>query len=784
MSQIKLNLSVHQLVDFLLRKGDIDDRVFNNETMQEGSKIHHNFQRKQDSNYLSEINLQTTIKHNNYDIFLHGRADGVILSSPIVIDEIKTTNSVLEDFFDKNESWHLGQAECYAYIYAKNNNLNKIGVRLTYISQNNDKHFFKYYYYDLASLENIINDYIERYLYFFNVIEESNLNKRKSIKSLVFPFSLRKGQSEIIKLSQNSIENEDCQFVEASTGLGKTISILFGALKGSIKNNVDKMFFLCAKNSGFKSAKDALNELRLEGLKIKSCEIIGKEKVCFVKNLGYGPECNPEFCPYARDYYSKLNEIIAELFINNDDFTNEKILSIAREYEVCPFELSLDLSTYCDLIIADYNYVFHPISYLKRFFDELDYKYSKFLMIDEAHNIVDRSRAMYSASISYASFIRAKKDFVKVKNKSLKKLINFLDDDFDLFNKIECNDNNVIFEVIDQTFIAHLNNFCQTLSEYKKKHPKFKTLFSNDFSLNAYTFLKIYDLLGENYKIYFNKNEEDIFKIVLKCIDASPYIKDRINDSNGAIFFSGTLTPIDYYEKAILGEDTYQSKNFASPFEKNHLLLLVNNKISTKYKDRLFTIGKVIENIEIFISAKIGNYIIYVPSFEYLNLLKERLNQDNSINYIFQNANMDNGEKIAFLENFKANPEKTTVGICVLGGSFSEGVDLVADRLIGVVIVGVGLPSVNFENNLIKDYYNYNNIDGFTFAYVNPGINKIMQAVGRLIRSETDRGVALLIDERYSHKTYRFLFENIWKNYKIVKSNKNLENELISFYKD
>ncbi len=780
---IIIKLSVHQLVDFLLRKGDIDDRIFNSDTMEEGSKIHRNFQRKQNENYLSEVDLKTTIKIGIYEVILHGRADGVILDKTVTIDEIKSTNSTLFEFNDLNEEWHLGQAECYAYMYAKIHNLDEINIRLTYLSQNNRKQLFKYFEYKFDDLEIKIFTLISRYIDFYEIINDKKKTKEKSIKTLVFPFSLRKGQSEIIKKSEEAILNKDCNFIEASTGLGKTISVIFGALKGSIKSKTDKLFFLCAKNSGFKSANDCLEKLRDNGLRILSCEIIAKEKMCACKNHGCLPECNPDVCPFARDYYTKLSKLFSKIILENDNFTSERIKQIALENSMCPFELSLDISLYCDFIICDYNYVFNPISYLKRFFDELDYKYSKFLMIDEAHNLVDRSRDMFSTSLSYRNYLVAKKDYSKIKTKAFKQVMNKLDEDFELFNQFQVDENNLLLETIDEKFISHLNEFKTILKNYQQKHPKFKIKWSKEFSLEVHKFLTIYDFLDDNYRIYFNRDTADNFNIVFKCIDASRYLKDRIDNCEGTILFSGTLTPVNYYKKMILGSEEYDSIELISPFERNNLKVLVNSKISTKYKDRLNTLDSVMKNIDDFISYKNGNYIVYVPSFEYLRLLKVRY-KNNDINIIYQNETMNNDEKINFLNQFIENPVKTTLGVCVLGGSFGEGIDLVSDRLIGVVIVGVGLPSVNFENNLIKDYYSNNGLDGYTFAYVNPGINKVMQAVGRLIRSENDRGVALLIDERYCYKTYSFLFNTNWQNYKFIKSSYELQKELNSFYKE
>ncbi len=772
----KISLSVHQLVDFLLRKGDIDDRIFNNETMEEGSELHRSFQKKQDSNYLSEVDLKTTIIYEDYEINLHGRADGVILGDKVIIDEIKSTNSSLEEFNEKNEGWHLGQAECYAYMYCREHNLDNVEVSLTYISQINHKIFRKYFDHNYAELESKILDYIRRYFDFFNLVEEKILEKDKSIKKLVFPFSLRKGQSEIIKFSQETIEKKDYRFLEASTGLGKTISIVFGALKGSLKAKTDKIFFLAAKNSGFKSASDCLKILRDSGLELTSVELLAKEKMCINKNHN----CNPDDCPFARDYYDKINRILVNTLINEKELTSDKIISIGRNNFVCPFELSLDLSLYCDFIIMDYNYLFNRISYLRRFFDVPEATYNNFLIVDEAHNLVDRSRDMYSASINYLEFKTAKKSYKNVRSKAISTILNKLSEDFDLFNSFESDNDNILLETLDKDFVDHLNKYQETIRKYQKDHPKYKNLENKEFGLNVFKFLTMYELFADCYRI-FVKKDGDNFSINLFCVDASRFLLELMPKVNGAIFFSGTLTPINYYEKAIFGRDDFANLLVSSPFNKDNLLVLYDKSISIRYKDREKSLYGVIDRINSFISSKIGNYIVYVPSFAYLKMLKDVYINEN-VNVYYQNGEMTNKDKNLFLDNFKPNPKKTTLGICVLGGSFSEGIDLVDDRLIGIIVVGVGLPSISFENNLIQDYYDKNGLSGFTYAYTNPGINKVMQAVGRLIRGENDRGVALLIDDRYSNKDYLELFNSVWQNSKKVSSINDLKNSINSFY--
>ena len=287
---------------------------------------------------------------------------------------------------------------------------------------------------------------------------------------------------------------------------------------------------------------------------------------------------------------------------------------------------------------------------------------------------------------------------------------------------------------------------------------------------------------NDNYYRIFIKKLDNEFSINLYCVDASKHLLSILSKLNGGMFFSGTFLPMAYYEKALFGLTTFNSLSVESPFDKKNLMVLCNNNVSIRFKDRENTIFDVINNINTFISSKVGNYIVYTPSFVYLKMI-ENIYKNNDVDVIFQTDEMSNTDKINFLKKFKSNPKRTTLGFCVLGGSFSEGIDLVDDRLIGIVVIGVGLPSMSFENDLISNYYDNNGLNGFTFAYINPGINKVMQAVGRLIRSDTDCGVALLIDDRYTHKNYSELFKNVWQNNKRVSSLSMMRNEIDSFYR-
>lgn len=788
MKQI-IDLSVHQLVDLSLRSGSIDERVFNQGTLSEGTLIHQYYQKKQNSNYYPEISLSRIIEYRNFVINLHGRCDGLIKKDDgtFCIDEIKTTNSDLDLFYEQNKEWHLGQAICYAYIYCLNNNLDKIDISLTYISQKNKKINVKNFLFDLLKLKEEVEHYLDIYIDFLSIIDNLNIKRNESLMNLSFPFSkMRKGQPELINFCKDIIKNHNIGFIEAATGLGKTVSTIYSTIDSLIDKENDKIFYLTAKNSGFFQANNTFKALIDKGAKIKVVNILGKEKMCLCEKT----KCNPDNCIFAKDYYSKLLNILKKCLNEESIFDEDYLKKIAWDYNICPFELSLDLSLFSDYIVCDYNYCFHPISYLKRFFESPDKHYKMFFLVDEAHNLVSRSKDMYSATLNFSSLLSFKKGFKKEKSAAVKKTIKLIEEYFDEFSNFDFSDNDgnthhdILLNNIDEDFIVALKKFDEKFKKFCNDNTSFYSEECELFSREVYKFLIINDLKNKNFYLYIHKSNENDLYIKLLCIDASTFIKNILNNTNGAIFFSGTLSPLNYYEKVIVGTTNAKKLLLKSPFNIDNLNLLINTNTSILYSKRKETLNLVIDFIENFINAKVGNYLVFAPSFEYLSMLKESMPIYKDKKLIFQSRFMKQKEKDDFIKNFKKNPKKTSVGFAVLGGSFSEGIDLAEDKLIGVVVIGIGLPSFNFENNLLKEHYDKVSQNGNEFAYINPGMNHVMQAVGRLIRSENDKGSALLIDTRYLNASYRNLFKEERNNYKKIISISDLLNYLNNFYKN
>ena len=775
----QIELSVHELVDFVLRKGDIDSRSFNSMTMQEGTRIHNIYQSKQGSNYLKEYPLKGIFSYEDSLVYLSGRSDGIILEEVPIIEEIKSTNCDLNSFFKENEEWHLGQAICYGYLYAIEKGLDKVKIRLTYISQVNNDILKKNYCYKTDELLTKIHQYFDVYFQFARIIETRKNRRNESLSELRFPFSnAREGQMELIDFTKQAIESADSRFAEASTGIGKTMATIFSTLSYLKEDKLDKVFYLCPKNTNFDNAAKALEILNKEGYLLSYTEIRARSKMCPYK---LEKACNPDDCPLTVGYYSKLKDVLKDCLVHENLLNSEIIDKYAEKYDVCPFELSLDFSVYTDFVVCDYNYAFHPISYLRRFFEVPDKTYRIFALVDEAHNLIDRARDMFTVTFSEEDYKNLKKELKGYRNPEINKILRKINQDLRLFKQFEFNDQPIILEQLDSKFIQHITKLRSEINVLETDNPKLKLKKGKDFLIDLYKFIVINDLLNDGFKIIL-ANKYDNLTIKLFCIDPSSFINKSLFHFLGTLFFSATLTPIDYFQKVNLNRDGFKTISLPSPFNPNNFFLIINDNISIKYKDRDKTLEEVVKEINIFVSKKVGNYLIFVPSFEYSRKIEKYFINDSR--FVFQTATMTNKDKDEFLANFKENPQESRIGVCVISGSFAESIDLTGDRLIGVVVVGVGLPQVNFENNLVKDFYIQKEMNGYEFAYMNPGINKVLQALGRVIRTQKDKGSALIIDSRYAQSNYFSVLKDRYKNYTKIKDSNGLIKALNSFYKN
>lgn len=769
-------LSVHGLIDFLLRRGSIDNRIYNNASMAEGSRIHLRYQRIQNGDYYSEVPLEIVYQKDEFIFKISGRADGIIADKIPIIDEIKTTVIDLEEFYEEQKDWHLGQAKVYAYMYAKERNLEYIKVRLTYISQGHESKMIKNFAYQIDELEEFFSSLLDQYLSFYRPISKHNDLKMETSASLSFPFeSYRKGQRELSKFVYGTIINEDTLFIEAPTGIGKTMSTLFPSVKTFSSGETEKIFYLSAKAIAKDVAYEAMNKLIKNGLVARTIKLTSKDKMC---QTGH-KKCNPDNCPFTINYYDKLIDVLSQI-IKNEEIIDEKVINrYANNNSMCSFELQLDASLFCDVIICDYNYFFDPLAYLKRYFDNNYVPYVA--LIDETHNLVDRSRDMYSSDFDYHKLKLLQKQFKAYSHPKMKRIMKKVCSTFE--KEVEEGQEYIIKKPnFSEEFYMYIDSLFRNMQDVLKNYPEYCTdLFLDVFRMTN-EFLKISEFIGNGFRTYIvNKNDNIIARI--KCLDSSSLIAKTLKKIRSAIFFSATLTPLDYYVKCLGGNEDTPVMKLESPFESDHCLAIVRSDISTRYKDREYSYEEIARSIEEMIKGKKGNYLVFFSSYSYLENVASFLQSNEEVLYIQQTRTMNEQEKSKFLSHFDVENNITIVGLAVLGGAFSEGIDLVGDKLIGAVIVGVGLPQISFECDLIKEYYDQIEMNGYDYSYVNPGINKILQAAGRVIRSENDRGIVMFIDDRYKQKKYKEVLSRQYKNAKYVYSRNQIKEIVEEFWK-
>lgn len=761
----KIKISVKLLVEFVLRTGHLQAGTPGLSRAVEGVKAHQKVQKSRPEGYQAEVPLTYPMTIDHFTLEIGGRADGIYEEDGILtIEEIKSTLTPLSELTEGYAA-HWAQAHCYAYIYAVQNALSSVRVQLTYYQLDEEAICSFYQTVTLEELTVLFENLVQPFIHWQSLVMAWRRKRDASIQTLDFPFpQYRSGQRELAVATYKTIQTGSKLFAQAPTGIGKTIATLFPAVKAMGAGQISQIFYLTAKTITREIAEKALDTMRASGLAIKTVTITAKEKIC----LRGDALCDPDLCPYARDYFSKINAAVEDLFQHHDDLNRRLIEEYAEKHQICPFEFSLDVALAVDCIICDYNYLFDPRVYLRRFFMEQgDYCF----LIDEAHNLVDRAREMFSATLEKKPILELRRA-TKVGEPSLSHHLNALNTYLIQLRKqceAEEEGHYLVWEELPKELVSLVETVC---IEAEMALARNLPVTYHDELLEMYftvnTFLRVAEGYDERFVTYVEKAGNDL-RVKLFCLDPSARLQASLKKGKAAIFFSATLTPLDYFADILGGEEGDHRFRVASPFPREHLCLLVVDSIGTTYKAREFTYDKVVEAVAAMVQQRKGNYLVYLPSYKYMNEVLARFNYAYpDIRLIYQRTGMSEEEREEFLAAFGLENPDSLVGFAVMGGVFGEGIDLTGDRLSGTAIVGVGLPQVCLEREIIRGYFAEKNSLGFEYAYIYPGMNKVLQAAGRVIRTETDRGVVLLIDERFSYPTYRELFPVEW--YPVVRA--------------
>ena len=856
-----IRISVRSLVEFVLRHGDIDKRhqISPDDAMQEGSRIHRMIQRRMGAEYEAEVPLKISFEEQGYTLILEGRADGIIHhEDKVIIDEIKGTYRDPAKWKEP-QPLHLAQAKCYAYIYGLQQKLSEVQIRITYCHIPTEE--LRYFIQDYSGdeLEEWFEDLLASYRKWADYSWQWKRIRQESIQGLEFPFPYRDGQKELVSGVYRTIYHKKKLFLEAPTGVGKTISTVYPAVQAMGQGMADKLFYLTAKTITGTVAEDTLELLRGQGLRMKSVTLTAKEKICFMEET----ECIPEYCPYAKGHYDRVNEAIYDLLTSKESFSREQIEIYAEKHRVCPFEMCLDMSLFADTVICDYNYLFDPHVYLKRFFSEGSQGNYIFL-IDEAHNLLERGREMYSAVLfkeqfpelrkklkqtilSEMSGYRKKSDisgqmtldmtFETTDSSDYRDMTETDDEDVDRFGteqteeefeqlektvpagknrgysvlvrqgyadkmlyqaekcnrqmlvlKRECEQCRIVQEI--DSFVQPLMRLQAVLDDYlgepeEEQVPIREELL--DFYFEISHFLEIYELLDENYVKYTQICEDGSFFLKLFCVNPAENLKRCMNRGRSSILFSATFLPIQYYKKLLGGTQEDYEVYAHSVFSPEKRALFIAEDVTSKYTRRspeeFYNIARYIEEI---VKNRHGNYMVFCPSYSFLRSVYEQYTEHFSgegRECIIQSEYMSETDREAFLGRFRGNEDfdlqcdidmdieeedSILIGFCVLGGIFGEGIDLKNDSLIGAIIVGTGLPQVCFEREILKEFFEEDGESGFDYSYRYPGMNKVLQAAGRVIRTVEDVGIVALLDERFLQFAYQRMFPREWEHFEKV----------------
>lgn len=836
----QIRLAVRQLVEFLLQTGDIDSRFAGFDRANEGARIHRKLQKQAGEGYQPEVFLSGSREVDGIRCTVEGRADGIFTDSEgrTVIDEIKTTGVPSGEISAELNFCHWAQGMVYASLYAAQQDLPEAAVRLTYYQIDDDKIFYFTRYFSSDELEDFFLGLLRQYAPWARRQLDWDAARAASLQAMRFPSaSYRPGQRALAgevyracKTGREAGKGGFRLFCQAPTGTGKTMSALFPSLKAMGEGTGEKLFYFTARTTARAAAEDAVVLLRQAnpGLVFRSVTLTAKEKVCLAKNEAGRPVCMPEACPYARGYYDRRKEALAALLDGGGQLDRPAIEAAARQFTVCPFELGLDLSDWADLVIWDYNYLFDPTVHLRRFFELAG---DWIFLIDEAHNLPDRAREMYSASFAKSSIAEAKRALLRGKNAlkghllradrellALRRAVEALAprrrteaasgdapaseppqaEQLGFFDQppaakktapspalpepLYAQDDTVFFRELPPAVVRPLYSLLPPLQdwlEHNPDDPAHEQLLDLYFSLHD--LLRTADRYDEHSVTQLTARGSEL-TIRLLCLDPSAFVDESLACGRTSVLFSATLIPPAYYKK-VLGCGGARAVALESPFPPGNLGLYCLPGISTRYRHREASVGPISDALAALAQSKVGNYLAFFPSYAYLRQVwADFTARYPGIRTIAQESGLDEAGRAAFLARFAPDPAETLLGFGVLGGVFGEGVDLVGSRLIGCAIVGVGLPQVSPRQEMLRRYFDEKDGSGFDCAYRFPGMNKVLQAAGRVIRTEHDRGVVLLLDDRFAQEGYRRLFPRHWAHLQYLPGTDALKQALQTFW--
>lgn len=612
-----------------------------------------------------------------------------------------------------------------------------------------------------------------------------------------FPYGhARGGQQQIVRAVYRSIARGGTLLTAAPTGTGKTVSVLFPAVRALGDGRCEKIFYFTPKTTTAEAAADCLQEMARGGVRLCAVILTAKERLC-----EQGMLCREGDCPCQRGEQTRMAAAVLHLWQRHETVVAaERLRAVAREQGVCPYELSLCYAELCDAVICDVNYLFDPGVYLRRFFTEGG---AYALLIDEAHNLPERAREMYSAELTYGQ-LAAPAQYEELGSLSeLRQAASPLAERWEAlflpYIREELRRDKAgevygathlselpgdLFPLLEEALAVTARELTGALrARDEQRAARLHRL--TDYQHRLHHFYQVATCFSRDYRclIFYEKGH---LRLKLLCLDPGDRIAERLRLGQATVFFSGTLSPLEYYRDTLGADRSAELLSVESPFDPSQLSVSIVDSITTRFSERDNSLLAICRVIAATVSARRGNYMVFTPSFRYAAALCDAFRAKYpQLHVMLQTPGMSEGEKQAFLAAFRNREDHTyLIGFCVMGGIWAEGIDLAGDSLIGAIVVGIGMPSLSYEREAMADYYEERYEAGKAYAYLYPGMNRVMQAAGRVIRREGDRGVIVLIDDRFRDPIYRKLIPGLWRGMQFIPDARTLKERIQRFWQE
>lgn len=727
-------------------------------------------------------NIPLVCEYNGeLDYIVAGRADNVYTERDVyVMETVRVVRRISERTSPFADLRFLCRNILCSYMLMREKGLYDMILRILIVSDDGEKIKGFECPISLRFAENIWSAVCKRAVPFIAIEAQRELEGKPGLSRMAFPYhEIRVGQKDFIKDAYHAAATGGRLIVCAPTGIGKTVSALYPALRAIGKGQIDKVFYLTAKTVTGNAAADAVSRMAKQVKCLRCVFITAKDRLCPMEQRD-GGACAMT-CSLCGEmdrvpYEVRRDGAMLSLLKDHNVITSVMIENTAKKYNICPYELSLDVSEYCEVVICDYNYVFDAKVRFKRYFEDNNGQ-RHMLLVDEAHNLPDRAREMYSAEVDSNVFLQ----LYKTENETVRASKPFMAALTEVIRQMKeivklCSEEETVVddkrygyllskELPEKLGLVFLQ-FCHVTRAFVKECPEVAVEVDKAYSMaREYCGAETY----ANAKfVFFAESVDGHLKASIRCLDPSEILDSMMKSARAAVLFSATLTPLEYFSD-ILGCKSVPLLELESPYDPDRLCVVGVSSVSTKYSVREEYVDEIAEMIFSVVEAREGNYIVYFPSYEYMRKVYKAFAENAfGCRCIVQKQGMSIAERNKFLEKFKTDREETLVGFCVLGGAFAEGVDLQGDKLIGTIIVGMGLPKLSAEQNILQNYFEETRESGYDYAYTYPAMIKVQQAAGRVIRSESDRGVVVLIDDRYAEPPVLRLMPKSWRRIKFA----------------